>query len=314
MNQQNLKNLLVKYGLKPNFTFGQNFLVDDVILEDIVDAAELSKNDAVLEIGPGIGNLTKKLCERAGFVLSVEKDPKFFPILKSIKKDNGNFRFEIADILKFDFQDFFQNNFGVGRRIHSAANTSLERGGRSKATSEGENPFDSAKGFSLRGDYKVVANIPYYITGKILQMLFAAKNKPESITILTQKEVAQNIVAGPGKLSVLAISVQIFGSPEIIRVVPANSFYPAPKVDSAILKIDLPKKPKFQIEDEKKFFRVVKACFAGKRKQIHNTLMNNLKLDEDQVADVLAALKINPAARPQEFTIEEWISLTEKLF
>lgn len=279
MNQQNLKNLLVKYGLKPNFTFGQNFLVDDVILEDIVDAAELSKNDAVLEIGPGIGNLTKKLCERAGFVLSVEKDPKFFPILKSIKKDNGNFRFEIADILDFDFLDFFSKNPPPG----------------------------------ING-YKVVANIPYYITGKILQMLFAAKNKPESITILTQKEVAQNIVAGPGKLSVLAISVQIFGSPEIIRVVPANSFYPAPKVDSAILKIDLPKKPKFQIEDEKKFFRVVKACFAGKRKQIHNTLMNNLKLDEDQVADVLAALKINPAARPQELTIEEWISLTEKLF
>src|SRR5882762_2360602 len=130
MDQDQLKNLLRSYGLKPNFTYGQNFLVDDLVLQDIVDAAEVTKDEAVLEIGPGIGNLTKLLCERAGFVLSIEKDPKFFPILKSIKKDYPeSFRFEIADALEYNFQDFFKE-----------------------------------QGYT---SYKVVANIPYYITGKI---------------------------------------------------------------------------------------------------------------------------------------------------
>lgn len=298
MDVDNLKNLLRRHNLRPNFTFGQNFLIDDIVLEDIVDAAELSKNDAVLEIGPGIGNLTKKLCEKAGFVLSVEKDPKFFSILKSIKKDNENFRFEIADILEFDFQQAL-----------------ISRGSKITAADIHADPREHPRNKSARASasYKVVANIPYYITGKILQMLFAAENKPESITILTQKEVAENIVARKGKLSVLAISVQIFGLPKIIRAVPAKSFYPAPKVDSAILKIDLFKKPKFEIEDEKKFFKVVKACFAGKRKQIHNTLVNNLKLNKDEVAGILLSLKINPAARPQELGIEEWIELNDKI-
>jgi 16S rRNA (adenine1518-N6/adenine1519-N6)-dimethyltransferase len=113
MTTDELKDFLRRNNLKPNFTYGQNFLIDELVLEDIVDAAEVSPDDAVLEIGPGIGNLTRRLCERAGFVLSVEKDPKFFPILRSIKKDYPkNFRFEIADALKFNFQDFFIHNYG----------------------------------------------------------------------------------------------------------------------------------------------------------------------------------------------------------
>jgi 16S rRNA (adenine1518-N6/adenine1519-N6)-dimethyltransferase len=289
MDIEQLKKLLRSYNLKPNFTYGQNFLIDDFVLQDIVDAAEVSSQDAVLEIGPGIGNLTRLLCERAGFVLSVEKDPKFFPVLKSVKKDYPkNFRFEIADALEFDYVKGLRDQ------------------GRGKIGQDHPSPLTPLP-------YKVVANIPYFITGKILKMLMTSKNKPTSITILTQKEVAQNIVAGPGRLSILAISVQLFGQPKIIQTVPAKSFYPAPKVDSAVVKIDLFKKSKYILRDEKEFFKIVKACFAGKRKQIHNTLVNNLGLEKEKVLEILLELKIKPEARPQELTIQEWILLAESI-
>jgi 16S rRNA (adenine1518-N6/adenine1519-N6)-dimethyltransferase len=229
-----------------------------------------------LEIGPGIGNLTRKLLERGATVLSIEKDPKFFPVLRAIKKDfPKTFRYDIADALEYDFQKYF-TELGCEK-------------------------------------YSVVANIPYYITGKILQMLMSAKFKPELVTVLTQKEVAQNVIAKPGQLSILAISVQIFGQPRIAKIVPAKSFYPAPKVDSAVLQVKIFTEPKYEIGDEKKFFRVIKGCFTGKRKQIHNTLMNNLKLPKEKVEEILAEIKISPQARPQELSIEDWIRLSGKI-
>lgn len=300
MDVDNLRSLLKKYGLKPNSTYGQNFLVDEEVLDKIVDVAEISSKDAILEIGPGIGNLTRRLCEKAGFVLSIEKDPKFQPILHTIKKDyRKNFRFEIADALEFNFQSVLIPELVEGP----------------KQTSSKIYPSTgSGNKFYKQETYKVVANIPYYITGKILEMFFAAKFKPASITILTQKEVGERVVAKPGDLSVLAISVQIFGEPKIIRTVSRNSFYPAPKVDSVILHIDLSQPSKYQITDQKKFFKIVKACFAGKRKQIHNTLVNNLKLNREQAIDALSSLHIDPRSRPQELAIGEWVALSEKLF
>ncbi len=291
MNIEQLKSLLRHHNIKPNFTYGQNFLIDDIILEDIVDAAGVTSDDVVLEIGPGIGNLTEKLCQRANFVLSIEKDDKFFPILKAIKKDHKeNFRFEIGDALEFDFY---------------------------KILSQSETAVHSDNSDAIRGlgsNYKVVANIPYYITGKILKMLMAAEHKPTSITILTQKEVAQNIIAKPGNLSVLAISVQLYGEPKIIQIVPAKSFHPAPKVDSAILQINAISNGPFKdLAEEKNFFRVVKACFTGKRKQLHNTLVNNLRLPKELVETILKELKISPAARPQELSIKQWRELAEKV-
>jgi 16S rRNA (adenine1518-N6/adenine1519-N6)-dimethyltransferase len=276
MQIERLKELFRKYNLRPNFTYGQNFLIDDFVLQDIVDAAEVTKEDAVLEIGPGIGNLTKLLCDRVGFVLSIEKDPKFFPILKSVKKDYPEtFRFEIADALEYNFQDFFKE-----------------------------------QGYT---SYKVVANIPYYITGKILQMLMTIPFKPSTVTVLTQKEVSRNITAKAGDLNILAISVQLFGEPKLVQIVQAKSFYPAPKVESAVLQVKLFPKPKYKIEDEKHFFKIIKACFSGKRKQIHNTLTNNLQLDKGLVLKILQELKIKPEARPQELTIEKWIELSKKV-
>lgn len=277
MNVKWLKNLLASYGLKPNFTYGQNFLLDEIVLEDIVDTAGVKAGDKVLEIGPGIGNLTRKLLGRGAQVLAIEKDPQFLPLLQALKKNfKKTLRFEIADALKFNFQEYF-------------------------------------KALPGKRSYKVVANIPYYATGKILQMLLTARFKPESITVLTQKEVAQNVVAGPGGLSILAISVQLFGEPKFVRVIPAQAFYPSPKVDSAILQIKLFKQPKYNLSDEKKFFRIVRACFAGKRKQLHNTLKNNLRLSPKQVGEALKIAGVSPAARPQELTIEQWLKLSEYL-
>ncbi len=317
MDVESLKRLLRNNGLKPNFTYGQNFLIDDIVLQDIVAAAGLTKGDTVLEIGPGIGNLTKYLCESAGFVLSVEKDPKFHPILHAIKKDHrDNFRFEIADALEFNFEEALAQ-LQSSPPFQGGVPRAAGGGGWSKHEKIPTTPSANAATPPLQegssAGYKVVANIPYYITGKILQMFMAAKFKPSSITVLTQKEVAQNIIAKPGHLSILAISVQLFGEPKIIQIVPARSFYPAPKVDSAILKIDLFEKPKYKITDEKRFFKILKACFSGKRKQIHNTLKNNLHLTSEQVVKILSELKIKPEARPQELTIEQWIGLTEKI-
>jgi 16S rRNA (adenine1518-N6/adenine1519-N6)-dimethyltransferase len=287
MEIESLKNFLRNNKIKPNFTYGQNFLVDDEVLEEIVEAAGVTAEDVVVEIGPGIGNLTRLLCEKAGFVLSVEKDPQFQEILYKIKKDHrDNFRYEIADALTLDYQ--------------TALNKLTQR--------------DIGVPISDRSlSYKLVANIPYYITGKILQMFLNAKHKPTEIVVLTQKEVAENVVALAGDLSVLAISVQLFVEPSIVKIVPAKSFFPAPKVDSAILKIKLFKEPKYKLSDEKKFFKIVKACFAGKRKQLHNTLTSNLKIPKEKVLEILSNLKINPMARPQELTIEKWIELSETI-
>lgn len=273
--ENKLTNVLKRYNLTPNFTYGQNFLIDEFVLQDIVDAAEVSKEDCVLEIGPGLGNLTELLLQRGKFVLSIEKDPKFEPILRSLKKRYKNFRYEIADALEYNFQDYFRQ-----------------------------------EGFTK---YKVVANIPYYITGKILQMLMTADFKPYSLTLLTQKEVAQNLNAKPGNLSILAISVQLYADVEFVQKVLARSFYPAPKVDSAIVKLTIPSTPKYKVSDEKKFFGLMKACFSGKRKQLHNTLANSLHISKPEAGKILEQLKINPAARPQELKIEEWIALTERV-
>jgi 16S rRNA (adenine1518-N6/adenine1519-N6)-dimethyltransferase len=275
MTIDQLKFLLHKYHLNPNKTFGQNFLLDDIVLQDTVDASGVTAKDAVLEVGPGIATLTKYLLAKAKFVLAVEKDKNFLPLLRAVKKEHGNFDFVIDDILRFDFQ------------------TDLRQ-----------------RGYAA---YRVVANIPYYITGKIIQLFLRAKHKPKSITLLVQKEVAQNIVAKPGALNLLAISVQLYGQPKLVQAIPARSFFPAPKVDSALVHINLAGGPLYEVGDEKKLFRVLRACFAGKRKQIHNTLVNNLKLEKSQVERILQRANIEPEARPQQLTIDQWLNLVKEI-
>ncbi len=276
-----IKEFLKQYKFKPNDLLGQNFLINELILEQIVSAAEVSPVDDVLEIGSGIGNLTKLLAETGANVLAVEKDERYFPILKDqlgehlqthtkTPKSKANVKLVFADITRFNFQE------------------------------------------ELKSGYKVVANIPYYITGKIIEMLVTAKNRPSKIVLLIQKEVAERITAKAGDLSILAISVQLFSNPRIAGLVSKSDFYPSPKVDSAILVLDMLEKPRIDVS-EKEFFRLVKATFAGKRKQIHNTLKNNLGLSEAELAEVFKASLIDSKARPQELSLEQWFKMYQKL-
>jgi 16S rRNA (adenine1518-N6/adenine1519-N6)-dimethyltransferase len=271
MTIEQLQDLLKKYRLAPSKILGQNFLLDDFILQDIVEAAGIKPGQAVLEIGPGISNLTQHLIKAADFVLSVEKDPRFEPLLSELAKKNKNFQFVISDILQFDFQ------------------TALAK-------------YPS---------YSVVANIPYYITGKIIKLFVEAAHKPTSLTVLVQKEVARNITAKAGDLNLLALSVQLEADAKFLLPVPAQKFYPAPKVDSAVIRIDFLEQPRFPEMDRKKLFRVLRACFAGKRKQVHNTLTNNLKLAPEQVAKILKQAGIPPTARPQQIELKDWVALTK---
>lgn len=271
MTIETLKHLLQRNGLSPNKTYGQHFLMDETILEDMIDEAKVTDKDVVVEVGPGIGNLTERLLARGCELLSLEKDPQFLRVLKSLQKQHDNFEYELVDVLKYNFTESGLKN------------------------------------------YKVVANIPYYITGKIVQLFLNQTNKPKSLTLLMQKEVAQNIIAKPGQLNLPAISVQLYGDAKLVSIVPAYKFYPKPKVDSAVLHIELHQKPKYKLDDEKKFFRILRACFAGKRKQIHNTLTNNLGLDKILVSELLKQVGVESAARPQQLTIEQWIKLVNKI-
>lgn len=271
MTVENFKKFLQSRGINPNKTYGQNFLMNDVILEDIVDAASISKDETVVEVGPGIGNMTEKLSERAGKVVVVEKDEQFRNILFGLARRNKNVKLFFGDVLTTNFWE------------------------------------------EVEGDYKVVANIPYYITGKIIQLFLRAEHKPKSLTLLTQKEVAENIVAEPGHLNLLGVSVQLVGEGKIISVVPKESFFPPPKVMSAVVQIKLFPKPKLHADEEKKFFKLLKAAFLGKRKQLHNSLSSNLKLDHETVSKNISGVGLVTNTRPQEISVETWIELYKKM-
>ncbi len=281
MTIEQLQTLLHTYHLRPDKKFGQNFLLDDSVLDKMVDAAQVGAQDLVLEIGPGIGNLTQKLSEKAGAVLAVEKDLRLQELLGDLGKKHANMHVAFSDVLHYDFAAALQKLAGDAGPVPVS--------------------------------YKVVANIPYYVTGKIVQIFLRAPSKPLSITVLVQKEVAESIVAKPGNNNLLALSVQLIGSPRIVCMVPATSFHPAPKVQSAVVHIDIPTTAPYGEVDEKAFFRVARSCFAGKRKQIHNTLSNNLRLAPDVVVAVLKTVAIAPAARPQDLSVEQFIELSRAI-
>ncbi|QQS22682.1 ribosomal RNA small subunit methyltransferase A [bacterium] len=278
MTPETLKQLLMDYGLSPNKTYGQHFLMDEIVLQDMLDSADVSNADVIVEVGPGIGNLTKFLIDRAGQVLAIEKDPQFVNVLNSLRNKNKNFSYVLGDVLEENIDEALAQA-GVGKQ----------------------------------SSYKVVANIPYYVTGKIVQYFLKQQRKPVSMTLLMQKEVAQNITAKEGNLNLLAISVQLYATAELAEIVRAEKFYPAPKVDSAVITIKLHEQPKYDVADEQKLFKLLRACFTGKRKQIHNTLVSNLGLGKEQVAAVLKKVNLDPKLRPQQLSIEQWIKLSEQI-
>lgn len=265
------KHVLAAYGLDPKKSLGQSFLYDDNILARIVDAAEVAKEDSVLEVGPGIGGLTHHLARTAGRVVAVELDQRFMPILASELSGYANVTVVHGDILEHDPAGWFG-----------------------------------------RDDYKVVANVPYYITGAILRHLLSGPGKPTLMVLTVQKEVAERITAEPGDMSLLAVSVRFYGHAEQLDTIKAGSFWPRPDVDSAILRVDLGDGPLLPIAEEDAFFRIVRAAFAQKRKQ----LQKNLRALGYKRTTIMALLKeagVDGRRRAETLSMDEWRAVYEVL-
>jgi len=270
-----VKSVLRQFNLRPKKSLGQNFLVDEHALNQIVRAADITPNDVVLEIGPGLGSLTLYLSEAARQVIAVEIDRTLLPPLRSVLAARSNVTLVEDDILKLDPTELLS----------------------SYRTNE-------------RSNYKVVANIPYYITSAIIRHLLEADIKPQSIVLTIQQEVAQRIIAQPDDMNLLAVSVQFYGVPRIVQRIPAGAFYPAPDVDSAVVRIDLPNQPRVAVKNVDLFFKVVKAGFGQKRKQLHNSLAAGLPLNHEQIMQALNETGIDPKRRAETLTLEEWGRLT----
>jgi 16S rRNA (adenine1518-N6/adenine1519-N6)-dimethyltransferase len=257
--------------LKVRKGLGQHFLVDSEVLSLIVATADLKPDDMVVEVGPGLGILTRELAQKAGNVVAIELDDKLAALLKKTLVSHQNVNVINADVLKTE----------VGELV------------------KGHN-------------YKLVANLPYYITSPVLRHFLEAASRPKAMVVMVQKEVAEAIAAEPGDMSLLSVSVQFYGRPEIISIVPPESFYPAPEVSSAIVKIDVYPKPKVDV-DEKGFFDTVRAGFAAPRKQLANSLAKGLGKEKALVLPFLQKAKIDPSRRAETLSIEEWAELWRAL-
>lgn len=265
-----IKEILSMYGAKPNTDLGQHFLFEQKYLEQIVDASEPLEGKKVLEIGPGMGVLTRYLTQKAQDVIAVELDPKMVEILKTMCIRCTNLTVRTMDIMSFDPSDL--------------------------------------------GEYKIVANVPYYITSKILRKFLEEKNKPTEMVLLVQKEVAERICATPNRMSILSVSVQFYGNAKLVTVVPRDAFYPTPQVSSAVLKISTYKTPIFSDVNPEKFFSLVKAGFGEKRKQLSNSLSGFGPYEKEEIIEKLKKAGINPERRAETLSLAEWRMLYKQYY
>ena len=274
------RGLLRHFDLKARKGLGQHFLIDREVLGLVTSAAELTPADVIMEIGPGLGVLTTELARQAGRVVAIELDSKLAAILEQTLAPFDNVTIVNEDILGINPEDLLrEQETGFPPAIN--------------------NPFN----------YKVVANLPYYITAPVLRHFLEASVKPQIMVIMVQKEVAEAIVAEPGQMSLLSISVQFYGEPRIISNVPARCFYPAPAVDSAILRVDVYPQPAVAVANEDSFFGLVRAGFTASRKQIGNSLAQGLGLSKPEVSSLLGRASIVPQRRAETLTLDEWAQL-----
>ncbi len=264
------RQLLRRHGLKARKSLGQHFLVDETALATVLDAADLGPGDTVIEVGPGLGVLTEELAGRAGRVIAVELDERLAAALGERLASQDNVSVVAGNILDVDLEELLGD----------------------AATS-----------------YKVVANLPYYITSLVLRRFLEAPQRPETMVVMVQREVAETIAAAPGAMSLLSVSVQFYGEPVIVGIVPAASFYPPPAVDSAILKITASTSHRLAVADHPGFFELVRAGFRASRKQLANSLANGLGRPRDEVLPLLEAAGIDPKRRAQTLSVDEWIRL-----
>lgn len=273
--------LLRRYGLRPNKKLGQNFLVDAATLQRIVEAASLMCDEWVLEIGPGLGSLTCLLAARAQQVVAVELDAQLIPILKEVLLPYPNVRLVQGDILGFEPQALMLADVSPRSQVEQSKS------------------------------YCVVANIPYYITSAVIRHLLEGEIRPRQMVLTVQREVAERIVAGPGEMSLLALSVQVYGSPRIVARIPAGAFYPPPEVDSAVVRVDLHPMPHIAQERLPLFFRLARAGFSQKRKTLRNALTGGMAWKSQYTAEVLEVAGIDGRRRAETLSLEEWSALVD---
>ncbi len=277
---QNTIAVLQKYGFNFQKKFGQNFLIDTNVLDKIISSAEITKDDCVLEIGPGIGTMTQYLAESAREVVAVEIDKALIPILEDTLSAYDNVTVINEDILKVDINAIVQEKNG-GRPI------------------------------------KVVANLPYYITTPIIMGLFEQHVPLKSITIMVQKEVADRMQVGPGTkdYGALSLAVQYYAEPKIVANVPPNCFIPRPNVGSAVIRLTRYEEPPVKVEDEHKMFALIRASFNQRRKTLVNGLGNaaGLSVTKDQVAAALEKMSLSPTIRGEALTLEQFAELSNLL-
>ena len=271
-NIHELRNLLYTHHMRPNKSFGQNFLIDRATLQRIIEAAEINAGEQVLELGAGTGVLTRELARHARRVVAVELERDMLSLLAETTRNFANVELIERNLLY----------------------------------------VDPAAIFGAEA-YKLVANLPYYITAPTFRHFLESANPPRLLVVMVQYEVAQRIVATPGDLSLLGVSIQFYGKPDIVAHVPARAFYPAPKVDSAILRVDLKDEVPLAHKQRDSFFRLVQAGFSERRKQIHNSLARGLHRKDAEVQALLKAAGIDPGRRAETLSIEEWLQLWHQM-
>jgi 16S rRNA (adenine1518-N6/adenine1519-N6)-dimethyltransferase len=262
--------VLKRHGLRADKRLGQNFLQDPFALEAIASAAEIQPTDTVLEIGPGLGSLTRYLAASAKQVIAVELDRDLLIPLRAVIAPYHNVQVIHGDILKLSPQKLIAEK-----------------------------------------NYIVAANIPYYITSAVIRHLLESDAKPRRIVLTVQREVAERICAKSGDMSLLALSVQVYGNPRIAARIPAEAFFPAPKVDSAVLSVDIYLSPLIKSELIESFFKMIKAGFSQKRKTLRNSLSSGLHISTTDSAQMLVKANIDPMRRAETLSIEEWQTLCE---
>ena len=303
-----IKALLRKYGIHPLKALGQNFLISKNVLEKIIEAANLKPDDIVLEIGPGIGTLTKELAHRVEKVVAVEKDRGMVEILKETLKEFDNVEIIEADILNFEVES-------LAVRVTKPISFS----GDGYLTSKRNQSGPRYRNHNRFTSYKVVANLPYYITSPVIRKFLETDTPPKEMFLMVQKEVGQRICAKPPKMSLLAVSVQFYAGPEIISFVPKNCFWPRPKVDSAIIKLRVESRELGV--DKDLFFKIVQAGFSQPRKQLINSLSsglasnlsNGVELNKVKIKEWLKNNGISPTRRAETLSVQDWIKLTKSI-
>jgi 16S rRNA (adenine1518-N6/adenine1519-N6)-dimethyltransferase len=264
------RSILEQFKIKPRKSLGQNFLVSAGARELIIQAAELETEDQVLEIGSGLGALTERLIQEAGFVVAIELDEAIYSVLESNFREVGNLKLIQGNILEIQPSDL-----------------------------------------GLHPGYVVVANIPYNITSAVIRHLMESDRPAAHIVLTIQREVAERIMARPGEMSLLALSVQIFGVPSIQAHLSAGSFFPVPSVESAVVRIDMQQHPSVRAGNVDTIFKLARAGFAQKRKQLKNSLAHGLPLDRERAEQLLLSCGIDPRARAQTLGVEQWASLAQ---